>query len=293
MLTPSGVHRTFGRAIVIFTFLLLPQAMDGSEATRPESKGRVVVNAVVRELRRYGSDSLSMLRAPRHWDQEQWTRAAMAAGAVAAAAAVDEDVADLVQRNRNDVSEDFSDIVTPFGGRRALNISGAILVGGLVTRNPKLRDTGRDAIEASILAGWIVTPVLKRAVGRMRPFENEGAFEFDTSSKSRSFPSGHATNAFAVASVVAGHSDGWVVPAIAYTLATGVAGSRMNDDVHFGSDVIAGAAIGTAIGRAVVARHRPGAATSKIAIEVMPVRGGVAIQFQTSSASLLRRLRRH
>jgi membrane-associated phospholipid phosphatase len=47
----------------------------------------------------------------------------------------------------------------------------------------------------------------------------------------QSFPSGHATNAFAVASVAAGHADGWVVPAVAYSLASGVAVSRMNDNV--------------------------------------------------------------
>lgn len=283
---------TVARALLAITLTFVPAAMYAEEAAQPQKKTTIVVRAVANELRRYGSDSLSMLRAPARWDREQWTRAAMASGAVAGAAAIDDEVADFVQRNRSDVSDDFSRVVTPFGGRRALVLSGAMLAAGLVTKNPELRDTGRDAIEASILAAGIVTPLLKRAVGRSRPFEDRGAYDFHPFTENQSFPSGHSTNAFAVASVVAAHSRGWVVPTIAYTLASGVAISRMNDDVHFASDVIAGAAIGTAIGRAVVARHRPGAAKRTVAIEIMPLRGGVAIQLQMSSASLLRRVHR-
>jgi membrane-associated phospholipid phosphatase len=292
MLTSSAGHyfprmKTV-RASFAIVLLMLPAAMHAEER-----KATIVRRAVVDELRRYGRDACSMLRAPLHWNREQWSRAAIAAGTIAAAAAVDEDIADVAQRNRNDVSEDFSRIVTPFGGRRALVLSGAMLASGLVTHNPKLRDTGRDAIEASILASGIVTPILKRAVGRSRPFENRGAFDFQPFTENQSFPSGHSTNAFAVASVVAGHSDGWVVPTIAYTLATGVAVSRVHDNVHFTSDVLAGAAIGTAIGRAVVARHRSGTAASAVAFEITPLRGGVAVQFELSSASLLRRFQQH
>lgn len=236
-----------------------------------------VPRAVVNEVRRYGRDSISMLRAPLHWNQEQWTRAAAVAAAVAGAAAVDERTARFTQRNRSDFSDDFSRAFTPFGGRRALLISGALVAGGVMTKNPELRDTGRDAAEASFLAAGIVTPLLKRVAGRSRPFKGEGGWAFDPFSDNESFPSGHATNAFAVASAIAGHSRGWLVPTIAYTLASGVAVSRMNDDVHFASDVIAGAAIGTAIGRGVVARHRPGVEKRAFAVDIMPLRGGAAV----------------
>jgi len=264
------------RLFVAITFLTLVPIARAEEP----AKATIVARAVKNEIRRYGSDSLSMLRAPLQWDRAQWSRAAMAAGVVGGAAAIDEETADFVQRNRSDFSDDFSSVVTPFGGRRALVLSGAMLAGGLITKNVELRDTGRDAIEATIFAGVIVTPILKRAVGRSRPFRDQGAYDFHPFSENQSWPSGHATNAFAVASVVAAHAKGWVVPTIAYSLATGVAVSRMNDDVHFASDVLAGAAIGTAIGRAVVARHRPAAAKRSFAIDIMPLRGGVAVNVQ-------------
>jgi membrane-associated phospholipid phosphatase len=280
------------RLCVVLLLVVMPLSLHADD--KSERKVTLAARAVGRELQRWGRDSLSMARAPLQWDRAQWTRAGLGVGAVGLAATSDQPIADFVQRNRSDFSDDFSRIVTPFGGRRALVISAAMLAGGLVTHRPALRDTGRDAIEASILAGGIVTPLLKRAVGRSRPFVGAGAYDFHPFTENQSFPSGHATNAFAVASAVAGHAHGWVVPTVAYTLATGVAVSRMNDNVHFASDVIAGGLIGTAIGRGVVARHRtPTVKTGeRTTIDFVPLRGGAAVQVQTSAAAIAGAVRR-
>ena len=240
-------------------------------------------NPVVDEVKRYGSDAVSMVRAPLHWDEATWRKVAIISAADAAAFAADESIADTVQRNRNHTTDEIAKYVTPLGGGRALQLSAATVLLGLATHNTKLRDTGRDAIEASIFASGFITPAIKHVAGRSRPIAGEGAFAFDPLSKNESFPSGHSTNAFAVASVFAAHYDGWVVPTVAYTLATGVALSRMNDNVHFASDVIAGAAIGTAVGRSIVARHKRAATStsadpSRIDWAIVPTRGGVSFQ---------------
>jgi membrane-associated phospholipid phosphatase len=258
------------RFALVFALVLSPHAF----AANPGK-------AVVDEVKRYGSDAASMIRAPLHWDEAMWRKVAIISAADAAAFAADESIADAVQRNRGHFSDEFAKQITPFGGGRALQLSAATVLLGLATHNTKLRDTGRDAVEASIFASGFITPAIKHVVGRSRPFANEGAFAFDPFSNNESFPSGHSTNAFAVASVFAAHYDGWVVPTIAYTLATGVAVSRMNDNVHFASDVIAGAAIGTAVGRSIVARHKSTAttkSTSRIDWTILPTRGGVAFQ---------------
>jgi undecaprenyl-diphosphatase len=59
-----------------------------------------------------------------------------------------------------------------------------------------------------------------------------------------SFPSGHAASAFTAATVLAG---GPATPAL-YTLATLVAVSRVYVRLHHASDIIAGAALGLAMG---------------------------------------------
>jgi membrane-associated phospholipid phosphatase len=80
-------------------------------------------------------------------------------------------------------------------------------------------------------------------------------------------PSGHATVAFALASTISERFDNswWVAPG-AYALASLVAFSRTRANAHFASDVLVGAAIGTATGRTVVdlerARERAEAQTA-------------------------------
>ena len=67
-----------------------------------------------------------------------------------------------------------------------------------------------------------------------------------------SFPSGHATQAFAVATVIAEHYEQPWVKVASYTLASAVAYSRLNSNSHWASDVVAGAAIGIFVGETVV-----------------------------------------
>lgn len=263
-----AAYDTHMRVVVAAAVFLIAQAAFAADIIRKTGE----------ELKRYGRDAVAIARAPLTWDAAMWRRAGVVAAVDAAAFASDEEIARVAQRNRNDGVADF---FTPFGGRRALTLSAAVLLTGVVTHHPALRESGRDAVEASILASGIVTPAIKRVVGRSRPVVGEGAYAFEPFSGNQSYPSGHATNAFAVASVFAAHSKGWVVPTIAYTLATGVAFARVNDNVHYTSDVIAGAAIGTAIGRSIVARHRRDAArdtTPRVSWMIVPMNRGVGIE---------------
>src|SRR5678815_4615111 len=87
-----------------------------------------------------------------------------------------------------------------------------------------------------------------------------------------SFPSGHATTAFAVASVIERHFGYRLsVPMIA--VASYVGTSRLHDNRHFLSDVVFGAALGTATGWTVVGRH----GRSDYTLLPMPTRGGAML----------------
>jgi membrane-associated phospholipid phosphatase len=95
-------------------------------------------------------------------------------------------------------------------------------------------------LDASIV-NLAYTEVLKVAVRRERP---NGA-------DNKSFPSGHTSNAFALAAVAERHY-GWKVGAPAYLLAGVVGASRLHQDKHWLSDVMAGGALGYLVGRTVV-----------------------------------------
>jgi hypothetical protein len=227
-----------------------------------------VICIAKREAVRYVRDAKSLASAPLRWDRREWTRFGEGTAAVVALYATDRQTSDYVQRHRSSSTNDFAKTLTPFGGHRALQLSVLMIAGGAGIHDATLRGAGRDSFESELLAAGIVTPLLKRAFGRARPNQNEGSDSFHPlNGHFESFPSGHATNAFAFATAIAGHYDGWVMPTIVYTIASGVAVSRVNDHVHFPSDVLAGALIGHAIGKGILARHTG----TKVSWQAVPV----------------------
>jgi membrane-associated phospholipid phosphatase len=84
---------------------------------------------------------------------------------------------------------------------------------------------------------------VKLLFGRLRPVALSGV-EFRYGLRrpvTSSFPSGHATAAFCAATLLGG-GPGW------YGLAAAVAGTRVYVRLHHASDVVAGAALGLALG---------------------------------------------
>ncbi len=241
-------------------------------------------SALKTEAKRYVADGGAILLGPLHWDRGSWTQALLAAASVALLSTQDARLDTAFQRNRSGKTDSFSSAVTPLGSYAGVGVSAVSLGVGLLFQNAELRDTGRDAVEAELFAAGIVTPILKKTIGRLRPAQGSDADEYRPLSSSESFPSGHATEAFAVASVFAARSRGWVVPVIAYALASGVGLARMNDRAHFASDVVAGAFIGTAIGHSVVRRHAPEGEKS-LSWNLVPVTtrhgAGLGIRFET------------
>jgi membrane-associated phospholipid phosphatase len=112
-----------------------------------------------------------------------------------------------------------------------------------------------DGLSSTLIASGIITPVLKYSIGRVRSNSTYATYQFKPFSNNASFPSGHATQAFAVASVIAADYPEWWVQVVAYGAAGVVGLARIEQNAHFVSDVVAGAIIGTVVGRAVVARH--------------------------------------
>jgi membrane-associated phospholipid phosphatase len=132
---------------------------------------------------------------------------------------------------------------------------------GRATDNRVVSHLGMDLLRSAAVSGAL-TYAVKLSVRRHRPAG--GGF------KCCSFPSGHASSTFALASVLWRHL-GWKAAVPTYTVATYVAMSRLHENVHFLSDVVFGAAVGIVSGRAVVHhdRHFYG-----MRIQPMPLPGG-------------------
>jgi hypothetical protein len=228
---------------------------DGASPLPQPSGTSGPIRAIGDEARRYLLDTRMIFTSPLSWEASQWIRAGAYAGMFVALLRYDQNITSAAVKNRSSATMSASSAVTPFGSYVAVGTSLAALGGGWLLKDNWLRDTGRDAIEAEILAAGVVTPVLKAVIGRERPIQGGDSDEYRSLSSNASFPSGHATEAFAVASVFAARSSGWVIPTISYTLATMVGLARIHDQAHYASDVFAGAVIGTTIGRSIVHRH--------------------------------------
>lgn len=146
-------------------------------------------------------------------------------------------------------------------------LAAAMYGGGRLAHRPVLAELGLRSAEALVISS-AVTGLIKGVAGRDRPFLNDrDADDFHAGTGfggggHTSFPSGHATAAFAVASVAASESSfRWphashVIQPVVYGLATSVALARVYGEHHWASDVVAGAGIGTLTGLSVVRYHR-------------------------------------
>lgn len=99
-------------------------------------------------------------------------------------------------------------------------------------------------IGATVFNSALLANVIKYAVDRPRPFITYPDLEKLSSGGSPSFPSGHTTDAFALATILSLLFPKWYVILPAYVWAVLVAYSRMHLGVHYPGDVAAGIIVG-------------------------------------------------
>jgi membrane-associated phospholipid phosphatase len=122
-----------------------------------------------------------------------------------------------------------------------------------------MRRLGGRGFEA-LIVNSLFTTVLKVGVGRARPDSGYDGDDFRPGSFSASnwsYPSGHTSTVFALATVVSDEfrDEAPWVPFVAYPLAGWTGISRVLDSRHWFTDVVAGAALGVLSGRLVSRRH--------------------------------------
>jgi membrane-associated phospholipid phosphatase len=129
---------------------------------------------------------------------------------------------------------------------------------GTGTHEQRLRETGLLAFE-TLIDSTLVVEAVKLVADRARPLESDGNGHFWDSPNGRlnsGFPSGHAINVWALASVIAHqYPHPRIVPILAYAFASTVVVARVGARQHFPGDVVAGSAMGWFIGDYVYGRR--------------------------------------
>jgi hypothetical protein len=204
-------------------------------------------------------DAWAVLSGPAHMNRGDllWTVAAL--GTVAALYSTDQELLDAFHRNHED--DTYKAVLWPgrkleklgFIGSTAPYYAGGLVIGYLTRFDPLTQMTA-ECLESHMVAG-IVRNLIEPTLGRTRPRTGKGPRNFEFG-KGDSFPSGHASVVFEVATVVAHHTESTALRILAYALATSISLQRVDSDSHWPSDIVAGAMIGTVVARTLVRRHQ-------------------------------------
>lgn len=211
-----------------------------------------------RGLRVTLSDTRAVFEAPFHMNRgdAMWTL-----GTIAVAGALyshDQQVLDAFERNsENDL---YHAAVEPGRALEKLGFIGSTapywvagLTIGYVLRLDPVTEISAEVLESHFIAG-LVRNIVEGAVGRSRPRSGKGARDFHFR-QGDSFPSGHASVVFEVATVAAHHTRSIPLRVLYYAAATSISLQRVDSFSHWPSDIFVGAVIGTAVARAIVRRH--------------------------------------
>ncbi|MEO5798901.1 MAG: phosphatase PAP2 family protein [Gemmatimonadales bacterium] len=176
----------------------------------------------------------------------RWQPVAIGAGIVGLTMFFDAEIARGVKRHGTAGSRETARTLSKFGEVVVIGpVAGGLAAIGLLAGKPQVtRTAGRVA--ASIVVANLLTQPVKFLAGRRRPYQdtNLDASDFSPFSGHASFPSGHSSAAFALATTLGDATGNTFARIGLYALATGTAWGRVTEADHWVSDVLAGAGIG-------------------------------------------------
>ena len=209
----------------------------------------------------FGNETVDFIKQPLKWDGVDWLKLGLVgAGTVLIMGNVDQPI-------RTDVMKDqrYYYSAPVVAGRLWGEIySPVVLFTGFGLYSVLNNDIGARKIayeigQASLYAGAL-SFVLKLAIGRSRPYMNQGNAVFRPFSSifnqdNKSMPSGHSTVAFILSTVLSRNVKSPVLKVLAYLPAVMTMASRVYQDMHWTSDTFAGAALGYFVATWVVDQH--------------------------------------
>src|ERR1700734_4059860 len=221
-------------------------------------------------------DTKLYFTSPLRWDEEDWLYFGGALVAIGAAHSFDERVRDHFATGPKAIlngGEDKNSLRD--AAPTVALIAGTGLYAAFIDDPDGYRETW-SLIEAGAFSG-ATAEVLGYATGRKRPDATTSPNEWDKGGDS--FPSLHTTVAFAVGTVFAESGNDeyrWIRRIIGYGVAGATAYVRLDENVHWLSDTVAGAALGIATAKFVLNRQD---AQSRGTVQFQPVKGGWMVSY--------------
>jgi membrane-associated phospholipid phosphatase len=263
---------------LLITVILLVDPLAAARASEgpppaapPPAEAEEPAPSPLREaLRSFGSDGAWLVAFPKRTTARgAWITAGAIAG-TALIAGRDDEIRAHVLEHHSPSADDLAEVFEPLGTYLVAGAGlGATWLGARAAGSERLASTTAVAAEAWLWTA-LITSASKGLFGRQPPAA--GYDEDDWFDGGTLFPSGHTARSFALAAVFAdryGRRAAW----IGYPIAGLVGLATIEQDTHWASDVVAGAALGLAIGRGIASRHRPPAGPGSGAVAASPRRG--------------------
>ena len=148
-----------------------------------------------------------------------------------------------INLNRNKNLDGGFQFISNTTGIVSFGVPAVVLGTGLIMNDSSIKHKG-ILLGTSLIVTSGITVIMKYSINRVRPFKTYPEIEKLSSAGSKSFPSGHTSEAFSTATSLSLAIPKWYVIAPSFLWASSVGYSRMHLGVHYPSDVAAGALVG-------------------------------------------------
>jgi membrane-associated phospholipid phosphatase len=212
------------------------------------------------DFSQFGRETGDFVKQPTKWDGSDWLRLGVMGGAAFLTMQVDQSIRDAVLKDNKryyysipiEAGRMYGELYSPvvfFAGFAAHS---------LITNNMSSRKIAYEIGQASLYTGAI-TLLLKTAIGRARPYMDEGTSSYRPFSslldRYHSFPGGHTATAFVISTVLSRNVHPTWLKILVYLPAVITPISRVYQDQHWMSDNVFGGALGYFVAKWVADIH--------------------------------------
>ena len=257
--------------IILSLFLSL---IVGTSVSAQNSDLRNSVQKLEYNFSQFGNETWDFIKQPTKWDGGDWLKLGLiGAGTFLIIETADQPVRNAVLRDGKydanglfikESQKYYKSVPIEFGRMWGELYAPVVLFGGftvhsLLTDDITTRKIAYEIGQASIYTG-LLTLLLKTAIGRARPYMEEGKTSFHPFSSllnqdNHSIPGGHTAAAFVLSTVLARNAKPIWLKVLAYVPAGLTFVSRIYQDQHWSSDDLLGGVIGYFIATWVVDQH--------------------------------------
>jgi membrane-associated phospholipid phosphatase len=240
------------KAVVADTVTRKETAADSAEERKLEMK--------YYGFRQFGHETVLFIEGPARWHPADWVRVGLVLAGTAAFMPFDQRITNLALGKQRYLYSIPVVAGRVYGEWYSIGSLTAIFGGyGILAHNNKAKRIAIELLQAGAYSE-LFTEALKIGVGRSRPFNDLGPFvfhpgNFKFNNAFESMPSGHATSAFALSTVMFRNANTTFWKIMSFVPACFTLFARVYEVQHWASDEFMGSCVGFATGMWVVNLH--------------------------------------